>query len=64
LFEANKDIPEVGVINWSLTVVKRDLVNAVAFPVRFCVFRIFEFYKNKKKIIVQIFCEKKKKIFC
>lgn len=33
LFNANVDIPEVGTIKWSLTVVKGDLVNAMAFPV-------------------------------
>lgn len=33
LFQSNKDIPEVGSINWTLTVIKGDLVNAVAFPV-------------------------------
>lgn len=33
LFGANKEIPEVSAINWRLTVIDADVVNAVAFPV-------------------------------
>lgn len=32
LFSANKEIPQVSAINWKLTVIDADVVNAVAFP--------------------------------
>lgn len=32
LFVANKELPEVSVINWKLTVIDADICNAAAFP--------------------------------
>lgn len=32
LFAANKGIPEVSAINWKLTVIEADIINAAAFP--------------------------------
>ena len=38
LFNSNKDLPEVSAINWKLTVIEGDVVNAAAFPVKFDLF--------------------------
>ena len=35
LFKANKEIPEVSNINWKLTVIDSNIVNACAFPVNY-----------------------------
>lgn len=42
LFSANKEIPEVESINWKLTVIDANLINAVAFPVVLFIFLVLK----------------------
>lgn len=45
LFSANREIPEVDNINWKLTVIDANIINAVAFPVALSKQTVFLQYK-------------------
>jgi hypothetical protein len=52
LFDANKQIPEIAQMNWTLTMVDDpDVVNACAMPVRNLFKLVFWIFYNEKVIV-------------